>query len=1252
MKKQVYLILAALVLFGFKGMAQGEANVWYFGMNAGLNFPFGPPTALTNGMCNTSEGSASIADAAGNLLFYTDGATVWNKLHAPMANGTGLNGNASSTQSGVIIKQPGNTNIYYVFTTAAQAAAAGLRYSIVDMNLAAGNGSVTVKNVLLQTPSCEKITGVRHCNNVDVWVVSHDYNTNAFRTFLLTATGVGAPVVSNAGLVPTGAGGNETIGQLKASPDGKKLGSCIWASTKNVFELFDFNNSTGVVSNANLLPQQTATSGAYGCEFSPDGTKFYGTTISPGKIYQWNLCAGTNAQIAASVINIGQSANNFNGSMQLGPDKKIYVARYGVPWVGVINNPNTLGVACGYVDNGVSLSGKNGSLGLPNFVPYYFKQLPTPFTNTIVCLTSSFTSPTVNITNCSASSNAITSYAWNFGDPGSGALNTSNIANPTHVYPGPGTYSVQLVLGYACGADTLKKAIVITTPSLAITTTSATCSTPGSATVTVSGATGPFTYTWMPTAQSTSVATGLGAGVYSVSVTAPGGCVSTATSNLGSNNAMSSTVTTMSVSCNGASTGSASIVVGGGSGNYSYLWTPSAQTGTAATNLAAGIYSVTVTDLTTPCAVTNTVQILQPNALTLTVISNTPSACTGNSITLTATASGGTGAYNYNWTGGPTTTGYLVAQASGGNYTYSVSATDANNCAINNSIAVNFVTTPTVTASSATICTGQTGSLNAAGATSYTWTGGTTGSTFTNNPVANTNFTVIGENNGCTAQAVAGITVNPLPQVNFTNVNVLCNGQSNGSAAANVSVGTAPFTFTWNTSPAQNTQTATNIPSGNYTVIVVDANNCANVASTQITEPVALSLTVNTTTNQACAGSAINASSNVNGGTAPYNFVWTGGAITANNTINEALPGNYSYTVTVTDANNCTISNNISLTFHPQPTITAISATVCAGQTAVLTANGGNNYIWQPGNVSGNTFTINPQANTNVSVVGEANGCSNSANATIVVNQLPNATINTSAQNGCVPLCFDYGSSSSSNIVSYSWFVNNAGISSNASGNYCLSAAANYSLNLMVTDVNGCSNFSNPININVHPNPIADFNHAPIKPVINVDPEVTFTDASYGATITSWNWFFTNTAQYTSNLQNPTFLYSEPGTYVVALVVKSDKGCTDTILRPVVVGEDFGVYVPNAFTPNNDGLNDVFQPKGFGVTKYQLQIFDRWGERVFETKTFEKGWDGRFRSKGLEYEQTCEEGVYTWLINVTSVFGKAHELKGHVTLIK
>ena len=198
-------------------------------------------------------------------------------------------------------------------------------------------------------------------------------------------------------------------------------------------------------------------------------------------------------------------------------------------------------------------------------------------------------------------------------------------------------------------------------------------------------------------------------------------------------------------------------------------------------------------------------------------------------------------------------------------------------------------------------------------------------------------------------------------------------------------------------------------------------------------------------------------------------------------------------------------------------------------------------------------------------------------------------------------------------------------------------------------DSNGCTGTVVPVIVDIYPKPTADFNHSPIKPIVNQDQFVTFTDASWGTPIVSWNWYFMNTAQYTSIEQNPTFSYTEPGTYPVVLVVKSNQGCSDTLIRPIVVGEDFGVYVPNAFTPNNDGINDMFQPKGFGIVKYEINVFDRWGEKVFSTKTFEEGWDGTIKGRGTAI---CEEGAYTWLIQCTDVFGKSHELKGHVTLMK
>jgi gliding motility-associated-like protein len=269
-----------------------------------------------------------------------------------------------------------------------------------------------------------------------------------------------------------------------------------------------------------------------------------------------------------------------------------------------------------------------------------------------------------------------------------------------------------------------------------------------------------------------------------------------------------------------------------------------------------------------------------------------------------------------------------------------------------------------------------------------------------------------------------------------------------------------------------------------------------------------------------------------------------------------------------------------------------------------------------------------------------------------VVNPNPTSNISLGNATGCVPTCVTFTAGSSSSINSYNWILNGAGITGSVNGAYCFDEAAQYTLGLTVMDAFGCTGTVVPVTIDIYPQPVADFNHAPIKPIVNIDQYVTFTDASYNTPIVSWNWYFMNTAQYTSVEQNPTFAYTEPGTYPVVLVVKSDRGCADTLIRPLVVGEDYGLYVPNAFTPNDDGLNDIFQPKGFGIVKYELNIFDRWGEKVFSTKDFEQGWDGTMQSKKDVKYGILEEGSYTWLINVTNVFGKSHELKGHVILMR
>jgi len=454
---RLFFYLALLTIAPAFTLAQNEARFWYFGNFAGLDFATTPPTSLSNGAMNTQEGCASISTAAGNLLFYTDGITVYNQNHVMMANGNGLNGNSSSTQSGVIVQQPGSQSLFYIFTQAATANPNGMCYSIVDMNLAAGLGSVTAKNVFLNAPSCEKIAGARHCNGTDVWVISHDASSNNFRTFLLSNTGLSStPVISSVGFSVTTA--LQTLGQLKVSPAGNKIGVAIYNTQAPApFEIFDFDPATGIVSNPLVLGNYLRN---YGCEFSPDGSKFYGSVHIGGQLFQWDLCAGSTTAIINSITTF--SINPSTGSMQLAPDGKIYIVRDGSTTLSSIDLPNLAGTACSFNSAAITLTSGIARLGLPNFVNTFFKPVPTPFTFTSTCLSASFTAaqqPGQPGVGCSSVSNTISSIAWDFGDPVSGASNNSTLNNPTHAFSAAGTYTVKLIVNYICSTDTVKLAV-------------------------------------------------------------------------------------------------------------------------------------------------------------------------------------------------------------------------------------------------------------------------------------------------------------------------------------------------------------------------------------------------------------------------------------------------------------------------------------------------------------------------------------------------------------------------------------------------------------------------------------------------------------------------------------------------------------------------------------------------------------------------------------------------------------------------
>jgi hypothetical protein len=227
-----------------------RANIWYFGGNAGLDFNAGsPPTALTNGQLSTSEGCASLCDTSGKLMFYTDGISVWNKQHAVMQNGSGLNGDPSATQSGIIVPWPGKDHLYYIFTADAyeNQGQKGYNYSVVDMTLDNGLGGVTVKNVNLYSPSTEKITVAKHSSGSSWWLITKEKLGGKFITYLITEAGIDTahPVISDGADDP--GPDNAIIGMLHASPDNSKV--ALASELHNLVEIFEFNNATGKLSN-------------------------------------------------------------------------------------------------------------------------------------------------------------------------------------------------------------------------------------------------------------------------------------------------------------------------------------------------------------------------------------------------------------------------------------------------------------------------------------------------------------------------------------------------------------------------------------------------------------------------------------------------------------------------------------------------------------------------------------------------------------------------------------------------------------------------------------------------------------------------------------------------------------------------------------------------------------------------------------------------------------------------------------------
>lgn len=1058
-----------------------------------------------------------------------------------MANGTGLMGGANGTggsQQTIIIKKPASNTIYYVFCTQTNNInIPGTLYcSEVDITLASGNGSVTSKNNVVfttgtPTTSIGKLTATRHCNGTDIWLVCRDWYwnnvvpngtltvNNNFRSFLITPAGVNPVPVISAPVTytfNTNFGWTWDYGCMKISPNGKKLGLALYAfnnfnnnSNNNSFELFDYDNTTGIVSNSLALMPGLINNwnNAWGCEFSPDGTKFYGAKYNnnigyPPGIYQWDLCAGTPSAIAASIYTV--YTNNINpnfAALQLGPDGKIYCTRWNVlNSLDVITNPNAQGSGCGHVANGQSIAPKTALGSLPNFMTSYFLQNPptVPFTHTVSnsygCQSALFNttySPTVPVVSC-GQGYQLTGLQWNFGDPASGAANTSTLTNPVHSFPALGTYTVKLILYYTCGAanDTIKQTVNINQPCISVSSTSITCANLGSATVAATGGIGPFSYTWMPTAQTSPVATGLSPGTYTLTVFDFGNNYTyTATTHFTSLIPLTGNVNNADkVNCNGASTATANVTnIAGGSGTVSYVWqNPGGTIHTSPTPLlGSGIWSVTVTDVKTGCQVKQSFFITQPPPQNLVLSSNVSTICASKTASLSGINSGGTpymtgNPYTYTWTGGPATSTNTVNEPLAGTYIYTLSSQDSLSCLITNTIVVDFIANPTLTVNDFSICPLETGTLNVSGATTYTWSSNLVSASFTDNPLLTTQYTVTGTALSCTAMATASIILKPVPTAYLNSNSPICNGQ-------NLNLfGNGGVSYVWEgplgyTSAVQNPVLSGAAPanSGVYGLTVTAANSCT--ASTTKTLTIHPTPTISLQGDTLCTNQTLHLSSNSFPGAA---FFWTGpngfsSAMQNPSLNNPGIAYAGTYTVKVTSTAGCTNNavTNVSITALPTPVITS-NGPLCFGKNLLFAgSNGADSYSWS----GPNGFVSSVQNPTIGGVDLLANGiynlqiilgpCVNNTTHSVTVFPLPVFTV--SSNTGvCETKTLHLYGGTVNNAASYLWKGPAGFVSPNQSTSRSqsdLSHSGTYTLT--VVDLNGCIN-SSAIAVSILQNPI------------------------------------------------------------------------------------------------------------------------------------------------------------------------------------
>lgn len=774
-----------------------------------------------------------------------------------------------------------------------------------------------------------------------------------------------------------------------------------------------------------------------------------------------------------------------------------------------------------------------------------------------------------------------------------------------------------------------------------ITSTPETCAgdEDGTATVTANGGTPPLTYLWS-NAQTTNFISDLTPGNYSVTVEDATGCQA-----VGNVNVAAGTVCcTLEFEAEGFdptcgnNDGSITVTIINGSGNYNFAWSNGATTQDI-TSVGAGTYTIIVTDVTEGCSLDTTITLAASNAPVVNNITATDETCLGdNDGTISLTISGGQAPYQYQWSNNATTQA-LNGLAPG---TYYVTITDDLGCTVVDSATVNpgpnccGITGSVIIADAN--CGASDGSIDVtvSGGTppySFLWSNNNTTEDLSGISAGSYSVTITAGPNCSWDTTVSVNNINGPVITNISATDETCLGANDGTATV-VASGTAlPLTTDWSNGVVNQTS-ITSLSPGTYTVIITDANGCQAVGNVTVKPgPLCCTLTASSTATQASCGTndgSITVTVDTTSGTLPFAYSIDGGAFAGNNVFNNLSSG--TYTIVVQDDQGCTDTLTQAVTEANNTIVLSASGTdpLCAGDNngaAEATITGGVlplSVNWSNGDTGVSLTNLAP--GTYTVVVTDQNNCSQTASVT-----LSDPAPFTLDLGPDVALCpGETADLDAGNAASYTWSTGDTTqlLTIDNTGTYFVDAL----------DANGCLatdtisvDIANAINVDAgNDTTIFEFETVQLQATSNSNGTYTWSPAS---TISC--------EQCTDPIASPL----ETTTYTVVLA--DPQGCLGSDSVTIIVEE--GVYFleyPNAFSPNGDGLNDFLQLFHSGVDRVYWQVFDRWGEKVFESNDVNGTWDGTYKGKELMPD------VYVIVIDVTFRNSRHQQLKGSLLIYK